>query len=55
MIKINFKSDFDAILTVCDAAGNDLGFLAENWTANFYTRKDGTVYTASHIDYVLYH
>lgn len=50
MIKINYKSDFDAILTVRDAAGVDIGYPTSNWTATFFTRNGGVTYIASHID-----
>lgn len=50
MIKINYKSDFDAILTVRDADGVDIGYPTSNWTATFFTRNGGATYIASHID-----
>lgn len=35
--KINYKSDFDFILTLRDAQGNDIGFPEFDWEARFWT------------------
>ena len=37
MAKINYKSDFDFILTLRDAQGNDIGFPNFDWEARFWT------------------
>ncbi len=37
MTKINYKSDFDFILTLRDAQGNDIGFPDFDWEARFWT------------------
>lgn len=37
MAKINYKSDFDFILTLRDAQGNDIGFPDFDWEARFWT------------------
>lgn len=46
-MKVNYKSDFDAILRLTDCEGNDLGWPKFDWMAKFYTYSLGNVYTAS--------
>lgn len=47
MIKKNFKEEFDAILTVRDGRGTDIGFPAFDFRAVFYTNEPARCYTAS--------
>ena len=47
MAKINYKSDFDFILTLRDAQGNDIGFPNFNWEARFWTFSPMCAMTAS--------
>lgn len=47
MTKINYKSDFDFILTLRDAQGNDIGFPKFNWEARFWTFSPMCAMTAS--------
>lgn len=47
MVKINYKSDFDFILTLRDAQGNDIGFPNFNWEARFWTFSPRCAMTAS--------
>lgn len=47
MTKINYKSDFDFILTLRDAQGNDIGFPDFNWEARFWTFSPMQSVTAS--------
>lgn len=47
MTKINYKSDFDFILTLRDAQGNDIGFPNFNWEARFWTFSPICAMTAS--------
>lgn len=45
--KINYKSDFDFILTLRDAQGNDIGFPDFDWEARFWTFSPICAMTAS--------
>lgn len=47
MAKINYKSDFDFILTLRDAQGNDIGFPDFDWEARFWTFSPICATTAS--------
>ncbi len=47
MAKINYKSDFDFILTLRDAQGNDIGFPDFDWEARFWTFSPVLSMTAS--------
>ena len=47
MAKINYKSDFDFILTLRDAQGNDIGFPDFDWEARFWTFSPMHAATAS--------
>lgn len=47
MAKINYKSDFDFILTLRDAQGNDIGFPDFDWEARFWTFSPICAMTAS--------
>ena len=47
MTKINYKSDFDFILTLRDAQGNDIGFPDFDWEARFWTFSPVRAATAS--------
>lgn len=47
MTKINYKSDFDFILTLQDAQGNDIGFPDFDWEARFWTFSPMQSVTAS--------
>lgn len=46
-MKVNYKSDFDAILRLTDCEGNDLGWPKFDWKAKFYTFSLSNVFTAS--------
>ena len=52
MKNINYKSDFDCILTVKDCKGNDIGFPDFDFEAKFYTRNF-SVYMVSSLNCVL--
>lgn len=45
--RINYRSDFDLILSLKDCKGNDLGWPPFDWRAEFYTWSQSQVYTAS--------
>lgn len=47
MRKINYLSDFDFILRLVDARGNDVGFPDCDWDAVFWTFSKGRTYRAS--------
>ncbi len=49
MRRINYKSDFDFILFVKDAEGNDIGFPDYDWRVLLFTEKT-KIYEASFID-----
>lgn len=46
-MKVNYKSDFDAILRLTDCEGNVLGWPKFDWKAKFYTFSLSNVFTAS--------
>lgn len=46
-MKVNYKSDFDAILRLTDCEGNDLGWPKFDWKAKFYIFSLSNVFTAS--------
>lgn len=55
--RVNYKSDFDFILPLLarslvnpDAEPVAVGWPAHNWTAKFFTERNGAVFTASCID-----
>lgn len=50
MTEINYKSDFDFILTLRTCAGEDIGFPDYNWHAQFRTTNSNIVFTASYKD-----
>ena len=50
-MKVNYKSDFDFILTIKDCQGNDIGFPKFDWEAKFYSSQTKIiVYTVSFKD-----
>lgn len=50
MRKINYKSDFDFILTLTDQDNNDVGFPSHDWVATFYAASKTNLLQASYIN-----
>ncbi len=48
-MKVNYKSDFDFILTIKDCRGMDIGFPRFDWKAKLYTSRSIHKYEISHI------
>lgn len=48
MEKINYKSDFDFILTLVDAKGNDIGFPDFDFSIKLWTGSKANALVASH-------
>lgn len=44
MKRINYKSDFDFILTMQDCRGNDIGWPDTDWEARLYTTQKANAY-----------